>query len=112
MNTKQEIIPPAATAIPSTSPPVTTSAAVVIPDNIASYEDGVKAVEAALASSDVTMKDDVLRKVLKLFNTRIAKRSSDSEKDGVATVKRSLESNRRFYGQLRSQPNPVPSSAS
>lgn len=84
---------------------------VVIPDAITSYEDGVKAVEAAISSADVALKDDVLRKVQKLFTTRIAKRSSDAEKDGVATVKRSLEANKRFYGQLRA-PNPLPGTAS
>jgi len=60
------------------------------------YEEGVTIVANALSVPDIAQKDDALRSVEAFFNKRIAKKSSSDEKEGLSSVKRALESNRKF----------------
>lgn len=77
------------------TPPAEESAKPLV-TKFTTYEEGVKIVAAALAVPDIAQKDDALRSVEAFFNKRIAKKSSSDEKEGLSSVKRALESNRKF----------------
>lgn len=55
-------------------------------------------IATATAASDINVKDAALRQIETFFKSRIAKKSSENERDGSAAVKRAIMSSRSPAG--------------
>lgn len=63
---------------------------------LTTYETCTAEIKEALGSADIQRKDDALKRIEAFFQKRIAKKSSDDEKNGTGTVKRAIESSRTW----------------
>jgi hypothetical protein len=95
---------PAELASLKTEPVITDNKTAPNPGSPITYEDCIAIIENASASGDVAATKAALSQLRGFFDKRIGKKKSDDEKDGGSSVKRAIESTRKF---AKYEPKPV-----
>jgi hypothetical protein len=80
-------------------PAITAAPAAVVastPSKLATFEDCLTLVTAAIAATEIGSKDEALRKIEGFFKDRIARKAKNEDRDGTTSVRNAIEASRSF----------------